>query len=140
MFVFIVFIVVDRTFAMSYCFVMLYCKFLMFVYVVLVMEDDKKNSGEIVKVVFSMMVKVKVKVDKKKVEVEGVEGMDVDGVVVVKMDEKILKIIIEDVMDVEMIKDDVGEVKKEDEEGEKKDDKFESTSEELINSSRVTSA
>jgi 26S proteasome regulatory subunit N2 len=66
--------------------------------------------------------------------------MDVDGAAAVKTDEKTSKTTTEDAMDMEMTKDDAGEAKKEDEEGEKKDDKPEPTSEELTNPSRVTPA
>ena len=134
------FIAVDRTLAMPHCSVTSHCKPSTFAYAAPVTEDDKKNSGEIVKAVLSTTAKAKAKADKKKAEAEGAEGMDVDGAAAVKTDEKTPKTTTEDAMDVEMTKDDAGEAKKEDEEGEKKDDKPEPTSEELTNPSRVTPA
>ena len=134
------FIAVDRTLAMPHCSVTSHCKPSTFAYAAPVTEDDKKNSGEIVKAVLSTTAKAKAKADKKKAEAEGAEGMDVDGAAAVKTDEKTSKTTTEDAMDMEMTKDDAGEAKKEDEEGEKKDDKPEPTSEELTNPSRVTPA
>ena len=125
------FIAVDHTLTMPHCSVTSHSKPSTFAYAAPVTEDDKKNDSKMVKAVLSTTAKAKAiakaKVEKLLAEAQGGEGMDVDAKAEDKADDM-------DATKTEQADDDTKASTATEEE------KPESSTEELTNPSRVTTA